>query len=756
MGLETDLFVDCPMEGSERMKRIVTARHRHGRVAGVLAIVCASLASTRTSSAIGVVVERLPPGAAVRADASAVGDLLLRWERPSFPGSTAAPVSGSLGSPFEWLWVDKEQAPRGSLRLFARRAGKPIVLALTPEQSHALEVGPLLHGRLLAAYLRGKAATARGDTAGGLAAWQALLHPAADAYLRSWLLMRAAASFIQARNWPGADDLLRRALAGAPDPQARVAVLDAIAGSYEARGDCDQAIAGYATLAKAYEESWGIELGVAHARDRTSVCFLKKKDYEAAEESWARALEIRQRLAPGSSDLAATYNNLGNIDAFHGNAGSAEVMYLKASEIWFLTSPGTLDFAALLHNLGKLALERQDSSAAECYLRDALEITSRQAAESEDSASNVDLLGEVYFARDKLELAVSYYTQARDMRARLDPQGLPLASSLNNLGRLAQRQDDLPRARSYFQQAFDIVAKQAPGSAYYAEMLTNLAGVARAQGDYDGASRLYTEGLELMEIKQPGTPTHARMLANAGGLSFERGDYTDAQRLFQKAFPMTPSDSYAMLELLSNLAAVSVSWGDSDTTRAYCQRALVLELQHAEETGRELANTRNLLGVAAALDGDLETALSEFEQSAETLRHLEGTDLPKLVTALLNLGNAALEKGDLAKAEESFGAARDIAERTAPKSLPAAGALAKLGKLASKQRRFDAAETYFRAALAIHSHLAPASLEEAEDLEGLATVAAAKGAADTADAYFKRSLAALERELDRLAGSHEM
>jgi tetratricopeptide (TPR) repeat protein len=57
-------------------------------------------------------------------------------------------------------------------------------------------------------------------------------------------------------------------------------------------------------------------------------------------------LEIRERLAPGSLDVAASYNNIGLVYQSQGKLTEALGCYQKALEIRERLAPGSLDVAA--------------------------------------------------------------------------------------------------------------------------------------------------------------------------------------------------------------------------------------------------------------------------------------------------------------------------------------------------------------------------------------------------------------------------
>ena len=71
----------------------------------------------------GVVVEIVTAGSALDKAGIRPGDIVLSWES-SPPSGAASRVFQDLSSPFEWLWLAGEQAPRGPVDLMILRAGQ--------------------------------------------------------------------------------------------------------------------------------------------------------------------------------------------------------------------------------------------------------------------------------------------------------------------------------------------------------------------------------------------------------------------------------------------------------------------------------------------------------------------------------------------------------------------------------------------------------------------------------------------------------
>src|SRR5215218_498849 len=158
-----------------------------------------------------VVLEEVPPGSALEKAGLRPGDLVLAWEREG--------VRGEIRTPFDWMWMKNEQAPRGGVRLRGERDGAAI--------SFAVPKG----------------------------VWDGRVRPRTPSKL--WELFESKAR---------AD--LEAALAEAPDAQTRIAVLEALGESYQYANEMVRAESSFRAAVEAGEAAWGECLQVASSMTR--------------------------------------------------------------------------------------------------------------------------------------------------------------------------------------------------------------------------------------------------------------------------------------------------------------------------------------------------------------------------------------------------------------------------------------------------------------------------------------------------------
>ena len=96
--------------------------HSSTRIVVVLAIsLLSSLVHVRAARAAqaGVVVEEVSKGSAAEKAEIRAGDILVAWDRPANPPANPEKAEGTIESVFDWMWLEIEQGPRGTVRVRA-------------------------------------------------------------------------------------------------------------------------------------------------------------------------------------------------------------------------------------------------------------------------------------------------------------------------------------------------------------------------------------------------------------------------------------------------------------------------------------------------------------------------------------------------------------------------------------------------------------------------------------------------------------
>src|SRR5260370_28120412 len=86
--------------------------------------------------------------------------------------------------------------------------------------------------------------------------------------------------------------------------------------------------------------------------------FIRREDFNHAQEYFMQSLAIKERLSPGSLTVSDTLERLGRVTMNRGDLEAAEVYFLRALTITAQLAPGTEREAIDLTDLGIIAGQR--------------------------------------------------------------------------------------------------------------------------------------------------------------------------------------------------------------------------------------------------------------------------------------------------------------------------------------------------------------------------------------------------------------
>jgi tetratricopeptide (TPR) repeat protein len=203
-----------------------------------------------------------------------------------------------------------------------------------------------------------------------------------------------------------------------------------------------------------------------------------------------------------------------------------------------------------------------------------------------------------------------------------------------------------------------------------------------------------------------------------GNLWFSRMLVLDEAAGVQAASPAVRSRA------LYYASRLTMHLGRRDRALAFAEEALAL----AERTGEQadISNVLALLGSIALAGGAEEEAAAYFTESyAAAKRAKDAGDPRHFSLALLNLGELARKRGDVARATEYLEEAlADV--RAIDMTWGIANILTLLGHLARGQQDYERAKVRYRESLALYHRLGNATYT-AWCLEGIAAVACVEG-----------------------------
>jgi CHAT domain-containing protein len=512
----------------------------------------------------GVVIEDVGPGSALEIAGVRPGDLLFGWEGPG--------GEGGIASPFDWMWVSAEQAPRGALRLYGEREG-------------AFTFFDVPRG-FWQARVRWSGSLERGEAQGP--------------DLRSWLYLQIGAAWSGRGRSAPAQSALRTALAAARSARARVAVLEALGESYQYAGATAQAESCLRAALEAGEEADSLQ-GAGTIAKLGNVLRLQSR-YEAAEELQNRALAIRQRWAPDSLEVIDSLHQLFLL-AF-GRGEEEEMTELtrravKMQERWPADSPAMADS---LNDLGLDAIGHGKYAEAAAALQRAAAIQEKRSPDSIALATTLGRLGLAARLLGDTESAVEALQRALEIRDRLAPESLGTGSLVYNLGLIAQDRGDLARAAELFQRSLDVSDKAVPKGIGVAESLNALGTVARLRGNLEEAWKLHSRALETSEA----SPNHvdlASSLSSLGTVAEARGDLVRARDFHRQALAIYERWAHNGIDRVLTIARI----GRIERRRGRLEAA-------AQRFGQAVAELESLVGRSSGSQDRQASLRAQYEE----------------------------------------------------------------------------------------------------------------------------------------------
>jgi PAS domain S-box-containing protein len=399
---------------------------------------------------------------------------------------------------------------------------------------------------------------------------------------------------------------------GVADAATRGAVLAAVGGVYERRGDYDQAREAYESSLARYRESG---------------------DGDGEIESLHSLGDVAQNR--GSYDRAQEYYEDGLALAAERNDRSGE--------------------ADCLYGLGSIAYERGGYDEARAYYEQSLE-TARDCGDRETEAASHMGLGGVAWRQGEYDRARDSYGQSLAIQQATDDR-YGQAESLMRLGNIAFRRGAYDEAQEYYERSIEI-RREIGDRNGEAELLTNIGLVMVKRGAFTQAREYYEQSLAIK--RESGDRNgQALILNNLSEIAIQAGDYDEAEADADESLALKREigDRNGEASSLNNRGVVARDRGNYDQARDRVADSLAIFEDIGNRTGE--ATSQVLLASIALSRGAFDRAA---EHAAESLAIYEeiGSRGGK-ATSLLRLGQTANRRGHLAKADEYLTDALEIA-----------------------------------------------------------------------------------------------
>jgi len=329
-------------------------------------------------------------------------------------------------------------------------------------------------------------------------------------------------------------------------------------------------------------ETQGAEALLMEALSALGNAHLDRGDLENAGSHFNRALELAERIDPGSVNHAACLNDVGTIHDYHGEYAEAVRCYERS--IAMLEGATDIDarmaLGRVLNNLGGLRDTQGDLESAESIYRRALAIFEDQ-----------------------------------------DPSSMYTAVLLNNIGILRDAREDTEGALEALSRALPILQEHIPNSLELAMVLNNIAGLERGTGDLDAALNRHLQALEIRRAVAPGSVDEAMSLNNLGTLHQMKGNLSEAEKYYQGARAIYENVAPQCLDAATvyfNLAQLPSGGGDVRQEEAYRLKALEIEERLAPDS-MDAAMSLQGLALLTWRDGRPGEAVDYYERAIRAL-----------------------------------------------------------------------------------------------------------------------------------------
>eukprot|EP01147_Barroeca_monosierra_P008204 gene8204-808_t len=238
-------------------------------------------------------------------------------------------------------------------------------------------------------------------------------------------------------------------------------------------------------------------------------------------------------------------------------------------------------------------------------------------------------------------------------------------------------------------------------------------------------------------------------LAEAGHFRLAIRPFQQALRLKEKVYG---SESWQLVDTLSDLGRLCFSQGDTSTSLLFYERAMSIAKTSLSQDDLTYVNVE--VGYASVLKKrhKFSEALPLFEHALQVYRTTLSEEDPDVALVFHNIGDICAQKNEEEKAFEHYTAAHDIRQRVlgciaGPMHPSTAATLSAMGSVLISQGNTAKAHECFQRALEIRQKvLGPRNAETAETIGKLALVMSVNGHFEDAADKYTEALEMLEME----------
>jgi CHAT domain-containing protein/Tfp pilus assembly protein PilF len=531
----------------------------------------------------GVVIEEIPKGSALEKAGLQVGDVILSWERLPNPPANPGGASGKIDSPFDWMWLEIEQGPRGMVTLTGERNGFPLSCQI-PLGTWAVNVAPNFVHLPASLFRHGKALEIQGDVSSAIAEWRSL-----------------AIWFSQQEH--------------TKDEEAWLNIV--IGRELAAQGGREEAKSHYL---RAIEKAVS-DRGRSLTLDLTARFFLENGGSSEAENYFRAALELQTRTGLGELSIARSMSTI--VTALYRQGRNSEVApYLQTAYISYTKlAPQAPELIKILSNLGTQAKQLGNLDQSLKYHQESVNMAETMSPNSIAHADSLYEIGTTERDSGQMKEALVHLLKALELRERLEPGSKHLATTLNGLSMFYRILGDLDQALVLARRSVSISETLTNSEGHTAVALNTIALIENALGQWAEAEADLDRAMMLASKSEQKKRIVPVILANMAVVQENQGRLSAALPIYRKALDLKRRNG-VVAEIAPTLRSLGILYyriGNPAQASAYLSEALAIQ-ESTQPNSIDTADTLDVLAAMLAESGNLAASSAYIEKAIKIVK----------------------------------------------------------------------------------------------------------------------------------------
>lgn len=278
-----------------------------------------------------------------------------------------------------------------------------------------------------------------------------------------------------------------------------------------------------------------------------------------------------------------------------------------------------------------------------------------------------------------------------------------------------------------------------------------------------GPSRELTEQIlgTRMQVFGPDHPSTLTSMSELGAALGALGEHGFALELHEQVLEgrerILGSEHPSTLTSMNNLAVTLFALGDHDGSREVLMKLMEVHTQAIGEAHPNMLTFINNLALALSKQGDIDVARDLSEQVLKTRRRILGAAHPDTLASMNNLAAILQCQGELDSARRLQAEVLESQRRSLGLAHPdTLNSMNNLAVILRDQGDLVGAQSLFEQALSSLRDLWVDRVQEVTALMGLGALHRKVQRLDIAADYFRQALGALEMQISRLGGTHDL